>query len=69
MSNIARAMLLSGIMSSMFDPQIERVVKSNSKPLKKCLYCGKEHSHNNSFCSSDCAKGYKNDSRNKSKES
>lgn len=26
---------------------------------KKCLTCGKEHSHNNAFCSGKCCKNYK----------
>lgn len=29
------------------------------KPLKKCLQCGNEHRHNNSFCSAECCKTYK----------
>lgn len=37
-----------------------------SKPLKKCLRCGKEHSHNNCFCSSECAKLWKKEKQNES---
>lgn len=29
------------------------------KPTKKCLQCGKEHKHNNAFCSAACCKVYK----------
>lgn len=29
-----------------------------SKPLKKCLLCGAEHSHNNSFCSAEHCREY-----------
>ena len=29
------------------------------KPIKRCLQCGKEHKHNNAFCSADCCKAYK----------
>jgi hypothetical protein len=29
------------------------------KPLKNCLQCGKEHRHNNSWCSPECCKEYK----------
>jgi hypothetical protein len=29
-----------------------------SKPLKKCLLCGADHSHNNSFCSSEHCREY-----------
>ena len=28
------------------------------KPLKNCLNCGKEHHHNNCFCSVECCKAY-----------
>jgi hypothetical protein len=39
-----------------------------SKPLKNCLRkaCGKEHSHNNCFCSSECAKLWKKEKQNES---
>jgi len=30
------------------------------KPIKRCLQCGNEHRHNNSFCSAQCCKGYAN---------
>jgi predicted nucleic acid-binding Zn ribbon protein len=29
-----------------------------SRPLKRCLLCGAEHSHNNSFCSADHCREY-----------
>jgi len=30
------------------------------KEEKKCLVCGNSHYHNNSFCSAECCKAYKN---------
>jgi hypothetical protein len=32
---------------------------STPKPVKQCLECGKEHRHNNSWCSSECCKKYR----------
>jgi len=29
------------------------------KTVKSCINCGKEHTHNNSFCSAKCCKEYK----------
>ncbi len=33
--------------------------KSTCKPVKKCLHCNHTHKHNNSFCSPECCKAYK----------
>ena len=36
------------------------LLNSLSKPTKKCLLCGAEHSHNNHFCSAEhCREYYK----------
>lgn len=32
---------------------------SKPKPIKQCLECGKDHKHNNSWCSTECCKAYK----------
>ena len=29
------------------------------KKIKQCLYCGRMHVQNNSFCSADCCSAYK----------
>ena len=34
-------------------------VRPMLKPRKKCLCCGKEHVHNNCFCSASCCKQYR----------
>lgn len=38
--------------------------ESRGKPLspsppRPCLHCGKEHDHNNAFCSGDCCRAYR----------
>lgn len=33
------------------------------KPIKKCLQCGTEHQHNNSWCSPECCKEWKGGKR------
>lgn len=32
--------------------------------MKKCLWCGNEHSHNNSFCCTECCRLYKEKKKN-----
>lgn len=29
------------------------------RPKKKCLHCGNKHDHNNSWCSPECCKSYR----------
>jgi len=36
-----------------------RYFKAKPKPVKQCLECGKEHKHNNSWCSAECCKAYR----------
>ena len=31
------------------------------RALRPCLKCGKKHDHNNSFCSAECCKAWKNE--------
>jgi hypothetical protein len=33
---------------------------SIERETKKCLNCGKEHNHNNSFCCANCCKEWRN---------
>lgn len=35
------------------------VYDNTARPVKKCLQCGKEHSHNNCWCSSECCHKYR----------
>jgi hypothetical protein len=45
-----------------FDPPSNRKFLSQPQP-KKCLLCGKEHNHNNSFCCSEHCREYRNKKR------
>jgi hypothetical protein len=49
---IAAAMGMLGGWDSM-------VPEPKPTPTKPCLFCGKPHSHNNSFCSAECCKAWK----------
>ena len=54
---IFAALIGAGILSP---HDIERK-EQPAKPKKECLNCGKEHEHNNNFCSADCCKKFKED--------
>ena len=43
------------IMSMLDAHPFERKIKA-PKPIKRCLECGKDHQHNNSWCSPECCK-------------
>jgi len=34
-------------------------IKTKERRKKQCLQCGAAHTHNNSFCSRECCKGYR----------
>jgi len=60
-----KAMLMGG--KEWDDPTL--VPPKPSKPVKKCIRCSKEHSHNNSFCSAECAKLWKEEKHNEPRNS
>lgn len=54
---ILNALLGSLFMDGLTGREAPTQVELRSQPKKKsCLYCGKTHKHNNSFCSSAHAK-------------
>lgn len=55
---MALAMGMACMGEDVFDGNYSRHVPYD-KPVKKCLQCGKEHTHNNSWCSASCCKQYR----------
>ncbi len=55
---MALAMGMACMAEGAFDGNYIRRVPYQ-KPVKKCLQCGKEHTHNNSWCSPKCCKQYR----------
>ena len=55
---MALAMGMACMAEGAFDGNYSRSIPYH-KPVKKCLQCGKEHSHNNSWCSSGCCNQYR----------
>jgi hypothetical protein len=56
---LASALLVSmgaSIIDDLIDHELSKLPK---RRIKKCLVCGKEHTHNNSFCSPECCKADK----------
>lgn len=59
MRGVATALMLSAMAGGMPNTISAREIR----PYKECLNCGELHQHNNSFCSPDCCKGWKNKKR------
>jgi hypothetical protein len=53
--------------SSLFNSQFPKPFKQK-KETKNCLNCGKEHKHNNCFCSSNCCKEYNSNDKNEKRK-
>jgi len=55
----------SAIAKTMAGLNMGSVLKNKKplKPLKKCLQCSNEHRHNNSWCSPECCKAWRESRR------
>lgn len=53
---------LGGIQEQAIDRALDY---GGNRPVKRCVRCGKDHYHNNSFCSASCCKAYRADKRKK----
>ena len=56
-------LIIDFILSAFLDNEEPRLPTRRKK--KTCLLCGNKHTHNNSFCSAKCCKGYKKQKRSK----
>lgn len=61
-SGMIAALMGSGILRP---EDLEGLADKFKKPVKKCLQCSTEHTHNNSFCSADCYRKFKTTQPNK----
>jgi hypothetical protein len=55
--NVAAMMLMASAMMGGGMPGMGKCARE--KPERPCLQCGTRHSHNNSFCSADCCRAWK----------
>ncbi len=65
-SSVAAALMMANAHAMMMGrhqhgPYVFEVGRQRIEPdQRKCLQCGKLKSHNNSFCSAECCRAYKN---------
>ena len=57
------AALIAAFSGNAFNHEIERFERKAYRPTKQCLECGKDHQHNNSWCSSECCRAYRTHER------
>lgn len=57
--NITAAALIAAFSGNALNNEIERVERKAFKPTKQCLECGKDHKHNNSWCSAGCCETWR----------
>jgi hypothetical protein len=50
-------------MMGLYDIGYGPIHQTRRQEPRPCLRCGKMHDHNNSFCSAECCKAWKNEKR------
>jgi len=53
------AALIAAFSGNALNHEIERLERKAYRPTKQCLECGKDHQHNNSWCSAGCCEEWR----------